>query len=945
MRLNGNLVFNSDATGEVQNFFIERLSAAPTFNSMEKGRIYFNTTGAVYYFNDGSAWQPFATGGNATALQAEVNAIEASIGSAVNADGTYNVAGIPDVTGVVSSATSITNAINQIASAVNTDDYLSALRDVQLGTLQDGQYLQFDAYAGMWKNTTLVLSDVTDVTATATEVNKLSGFTGSTANLNILSGTTASASDLNSITGYAAQSVTPTAFGYIANLTSDAQTQLNNKQPLNPGLTAWSSFVNGSGTGLIIQTGVNSFADRTLASTAADLTITNPDGVAGAPTFGFQGNTAGLQALTTSTGSGGGVGGFVVMTGNGTFTLDALVSGSINNIVVTNGNGVSTSPTIDLATVTQGTSGSFKKITLDAYGRVSGNTAVVTGDITALVDSQYIRLDGTTTPSASINFGGFALQGVGTPVAGTDAANKNYVDSAIVGLEWKAAVKAATLLPGNMALSFAAGSIIDGYTLVAGDRILIKNQADATTNGIYVVQASGAPVRASDASTTAELNNATVFVTDGTANADTGWTQTTPEPVVGTSAIVFQQFTGAGTYTAGTGLQLIGNTFSAQLGAGIGELPTGEIGVDLLGEATSALILTTDGSARSTDASAQLALLLGSAGGLTQDATGLYIPAAGVANAMLAHSSMGIDVDGGGASSIALGGSITFNGSSGQGVVTSVSGTAGSAPVVGITVNDATTASKGVAQFNSASFTVATGLVSISAAGVSNTQLANSSWGISGTTGGVQQIALGGSLSVVGGSAPITTVSAAGTLTINVASATTSTLGLASFNGSQFSVASGAVSMAMSLGNGGLTNVAASVDTAATSDLLQYNGTKWTNNTVATVLSGASLDQIGNVSDTGVVGGDTLIYSAGGANYQARPIYHLYSSGSAATTHTVNHNLGQQYCNVTVVDQSVGNLDEVVIPQSIYFNSNNQLTVTFNSAIACKIVVMGVNAA
>ena len=84
--------------------------------------------------------------------------------------------------------------------------------------------------------------------------------------------------------------------------------------------------------------------------------------------------------------------------------------------------------------------------------------------------------------------------------------------------------------------------------------------------------------------------------------------------------------------------------------------------------------------------------------------------------------------------------------------------------------------------------------------------------------------------------------------------------------------------------------------------------------------------------------GQTLVND--GTNFVNRKIYHVYT-GSSNTSHTVTHNIGQKYCNVTVVDAG----DEVVIPQSIVFDSANALTVTFTSAIACKVVVMGVNEA
>jgi hypothetical protein len=159
--------------------------------------------------------------------------------------------------------------------------------------------------------------------------------------------------------------------------------------------------------------------------------------------------------------------------------------------------------------------------------------------------------------------GGNLVTNLGAPVTGTDAANKNYVDSVVTGLSWKQAVRAATTGPITLSTDAEAGDTIDGVTLATGDRILIKDQVDQTQNGIYVVQASGVPVRASDAYTGAELRGASVYVEEGTVNQDTGWLQTTDGTItIGSTNIVWAQFSGSGSYTAGTGLTLSGNTFS-----------------------------------------------------------------------------------------------------------------------------------------------------------------------------------------------------------------------------------------------------------------------------------------------------------------------------------------------------------------------------------------------
>ena len=129
----------------------------------------------------------------------------------------------------------------------------------------------------------------------------------------------------------------------------------------------------------------------------------------------------------------------------------------------------------------------------------------------------------------------------------TQAAVKAYVDAKVAGLSWKQAVRAATTAAGTLASDFENGDTLDGVTLATGDRILLKNQSSASENGIYVVAASGAPTRATDADAGAELVNASIYVSEGTANADTQWTCTTNAPItLGSTSLAFAQLTSGG---------------------------------------------------------------------------------------------------------------------------------------------------------------------------------------------------------------------------------------------------------------------------------------------------------------------------------------------------------------------------------------------------------------
>lgn len=134
----------------------------------------------------------------------------------------------------------------------------------------------------------------------------------------------------------------------------------------------------------------------------------------------------------------------------------------------------------------------------------------------------------------------------GDPTLALEAATKQYVDNLVDGLKWKAAVRVATTTNGTLATAFANGQTIDGITLATGDRILIKNQSSQADNGIYIVAASGAPSRSSDANTWNELVSAAVYVQSGTTNGGTSWTCTiAPGGTLGVTDVTFAQTSGA----------------------------------------------------------------------------------------------------------------------------------------------------------------------------------------------------------------------------------------------------------------------------------------------------------------------------------------------------------------------------------------------------------------
>ena len=211
-------------------------------------------------------------------------------------------------------------------------------------------------------------------------------------------------------------------------------------------------------------------------------------------------------------------------------------------------------------------------------------------------------------PTTSVAMNNQRITGLAAPAADNDAATRLYVDSAVQGLDPKQSVRAATTVAGTMATSFANNSVIDSVTLVTGNRILIKNQVAPADNGIYTVNASGAPTRALDMNAWTEVPGAYVFVEEGTDNVDTGFVCTSNNVgTLNTTAITWVPFSGAGQITANGGLTKTGNIVSVGLGvAGVnlatqvtGNLPVGNGGTGVTSYAVGDLLYANSESALS----------------------------------------------------------------------------------------------------------------------------------------------------------------------------------------------------------------------------------------------------------------------------------------------------------------------------------------------------------
>ena len=269
-------------------------------------------------------------------------------------------------------------------------------------------------------------------------------------------------------------------------------------------------------------------------------------------------------------GSSAAAGTFTNLTGTGTINFaGATVSngGSVTTVDINGG-------TIDGAVIGGASAAAITGTTITATTLTDGTASISSGDITGVtslaVDNVSVNGNDISTTNSNGNLT-LSPNGNGTVTVpsgykdrtgfgATSLVSKEYVDAVKVGLDFKDSVRVATT--ANISLS-SAPAAIDGVTLSSDDRVLVKDQSTGSQNGLYVFNGSGsAMTRATDADANAEVTSGMfTFVTEGSTNADSGFVLTTDGSItVGTTALTFAQFSGAGQITAGAAMTKTGNT-------------------------------------------------------------------------------------------------------------------------------------------------------------------------------------------------------------------------------------------------------------------------------------------------------------------------------------------------------------------------------------------------
>lgn len=337
-------------------------------------------------------------------------------------------------------------------------------------------------------------------------------------------------------------------------------TDTNGNLVLNPNGTGRVSIANaytlprvdGTAGQVLVTDGVGAVTFQSPSSNSFTIAgNTGTDTFSTGQTLTFTGTAPIVTAVTDNT--------VTISASDATTTAKGVASFADANFTVTTGAVTAKNITLGSSTLTLGsttnTLAGLQQLDVDNI-RINGN------EISSTDTNGDISLNPNGTGVVAVNTA--RITGVADPVDPQDAATKAYVDARAAGLDPKQSVRAATTGP----ITLSNTQTIDGVALAVGNRVLVKNQADNTQNGIYVV-ADGAWSRAADMDEPAELTAGLFFfVEQGTANGDAGFVKTSDSVgTVGSDPITFVQFSGAGQIVAGDGLSKTGNQLDVVVAA------------------------------------------------------------------------------------------------------------------------------------------------------------------------------------------------------------------------------------------------------------------------------------------------------------------------------------------------------------------------------------------
>lgn len=593
---------------ELQNARIQNLATAPS--SPVVGQLYYNTSDNQLHVYDGTQWVALAAGGNVTdAINAAITALDlantydakgaaaaAQIAAESYADGlavNYDAAGAAataqtnaemyaaglasNYDSAGSAATAEQNAkdyTNTVATSLTTDiataksEAISAAgtyTDAAVAALVDAAPATLDTLNEL----AAALGDdpdvITNLTAIATgKQDALTAGTGISIDIN----TDTISVTPNTYDAYgAASSAQTSAQAYADSAATGAETSAKayadglavNYDAAGAASTAEQNakdYTNTVATGLSTdivsaQNAAQTYADSA-ASSAASTAYTNA--------VSYTDSAIAAIDLTYTTDD--------VTEGTNLYFTQARARGAISVdtdfLTYNDSTGQISVNTANTATVSF-VSGEISDTVLYIDQEISGLSTALTGSYTAAdstlstnLTAAYQAADNAVVTSLTQDF-----QDADNVVLST---LRSEISAAAQGLDIKNSARVATT--GNITLS--GTQTIDGVAVVAGNRVLVKNQTTAAENGLYVV-ASGSWSRAADADEPAELNAGTfVFVEEGTVGADTGWVVSSNNPVtIGTDAMNWTQFSGAGVLTAGNGIDQTGTVLSVVAGSGI----------------------------------------------------------------------------------------------------------------------------------------------------------------------------------------------------------------------------------------------------------------------------------------------------------------------------------------------------------------------------------------